>query len=164
MSAVDKARLDPPDEAYSRLPKSGAYLPKIGSALITMVEPHVGHEWGYNRWYEDDHFNAGAMAFPWMFAGRRWVAPTWLQALRYPDDSPGTLDIGTARLPARVVDRSFNGVACVVPALANLRPGARVRVIVGRYERAGTIARVRSFGNQLRVGIRLDELFDSDQR
>jgi hypothetical protein len=88
MSAIDKARLDPPDEAYSRLPKSGPYLPKIGSALITMVEPHVGHDHGYNRWYEDDHFNAGAMAFPWMFAGRRWVAPTWLQALRYPDDGP----------------------------------------------------------------------------
>jgi hypothetical protein len=72
---------------YSTLPAEGPYAPAIGSALITMVEPHVGHEHAYNRWYEDDHFNSGAMAMPWMFAGRRWVAPKHLQALRYPDDS-----------------------------------------------------------------------------
>jgi len=72
---------------YSTLPAQGPYAPAIGSALITMVEPHVGHEHAYNRWYEDDHFNSGAMAMPWMFAGRRWVAPKWLQALRAPDDS-----------------------------------------------------------------------------
>ncbi len=72
---------------YSTLPKEGPYEVAIGSALITMVEPHEGHEWAYNRWYEDDHFYAGAMAMPWMFAGRRWVAPRDLQALRYPEDS-----------------------------------------------------------------------------
>lgn len=47
----------------------------------------MGHDHAYNRWYEDDHFYSGAMAMPWMFAGRRWVAPRSLQALRYPDDS-----------------------------------------------------------------------------
>ena len=52
-----------------------------------MVEPHVGHERAYNRWYEDDHYNAGAMAFPWMWAGRRWVAPVPYQEVRYPADS-----------------------------------------------------------------------------
>jgi hypothetical protein len=72
---------------YSTLPAEGPYEVAIGSALITMVEPHEGHEHAYNRWYEDDHFYSGAMAMPWMFAGRRWVAPTNLQALRYPDDS-----------------------------------------------------------------------------
>lgn len=72
---------------YSTLPAEGPYAPAIGAALITMVEPHVGHEHAYNRWYEDDHFNSGAMAMPWMFAGRRWVAPKHLQALRYPSDS-----------------------------------------------------------------------------
>jgi len=59
----------------------------VGGALITLVEPDPGFEHAYNRWYEDDHFYSGAMAMPWMFAGRRWVAPTNLQALRYPDDS-----------------------------------------------------------------------------
>ena len=52
-----------------------------------MVEPHVGHEHSYNRWYEDDHFNSGAMAMPWMFSGRRWVAPKSLQEFRYPAQS-----------------------------------------------------------------------------
>jgi hypothetical protein len=72
---------------YGELAATGPYDARIGSALITMVEPHVGHERSYNRWYEDDHFNSGAMAMPWMFAGRRWVAPKSLQALRYPVDS-----------------------------------------------------------------------------
>ena len=95
--------------------------------------------------------------------------PTWVLLLnddvepidieeRYPDDSPGTLDIGTARLPAQIVDRSLHGVGCVVPALVRLRPGQRVRVVVGAHDRAGVIARVRPMGNQLRVGVRLDAL------
>src|SRR5262245_18044687 len=72
---------------YSTLPAEGPDDVVIGSALITMVEPHEGQQRAYNRWYEDDHFYSGAMAMPWMFAGRRWVAPMSLQALRYPDDS-----------------------------------------------------------------------------
>jgi hypothetical protein len=60
----------------------------LGGALITMVEPHDGFEHAYNRWYEDDHFYSGAMVGPWVFAGRRWVAPRELQLLRYPADSP----------------------------------------------------------------------------
>jgi len=75
------------DDPYYTLAQTGPYEARLGSALITMVEPHVGHEAAYNRWYEDDHFNAGAMAFPWMFAGRRWVAPVPYQRLRYPADS-----------------------------------------------------------------------------
>jgi len=50
-------------------------------------EPAAGHDRAYNRWYEDDHYYSGAMAMPWMFAGRRWVATQNLQALRYPDPS-----------------------------------------------------------------------------
>ena len=72
---------------YSTLPAEGPYEVAIGSALITMVEPHEGHDHAYNRWYEDDHFYSGCLAMPWMFAGRRWVAPKHLQALRYPRDS-----------------------------------------------------------------------------
>ena len=74
-------------QLHAELAGNGPYPARIGSALITMVEPHVGHEHSYNRWYEDDHFNAGAMAMPWMFSGRRWVAPKSLQAFRYPADS-----------------------------------------------------------------------------
>lgn len=74
-------------EAYGELAARGPYGVRPGHALITMVEPHPGHEYAYNRWYEDDHYYAGAMAMPWMFAGRRWVATRDLQALRTPEKS-----------------------------------------------------------------------------
>jgi hypothetical protein len=81
----------PDRESLDRYEAIGRQLPNevaIGSALITMVEPDVGHEHSYNRWYEDDHFYAGAMAGPWTFAGKRWVAPRRLQLLRIPRESP----------------------------------------------------------------------------
>ncbi len=59
---------------HGELAANGPYPARIGSALITMVEPHVGHEHSYKRWYEADHFNAGALARPGMVSGRRWVA------------------------------------------------------------------------------------------
>jgi hypothetical protein len=69
----------------------------LGSALFTLVEPHRGHEVAYNRWYERDHFYAGCMVGPWLFAGRRWVATRDEKARRSgtrPDlfgpESPGT--------------------------------------------------------------------------
>jgi hypothetical protein len=75
-------------ETYERLAGIGPYEVAIGSALITMVEPFPGYEIAYNRWYEDDHFYAGALAMPWLFAGKRFVAPPALRALRYPMTSP----------------------------------------------------------------------------
>jgi len=73
---------------YAELPQHGPHDAGVGHALITMVEPHEGHEHAYNRWYEDHHFFDGALQCPWMFSGRRWVAPWHLQQLRYPADSP----------------------------------------------------------------------------
>ena len=70
--------MNPYEEIARQLPNDV----RIGGALITMVEPHVGHEQAYNRWYEDDHFYSGAMHGPWTFAGRRWVAPRALRARR----------------------------------------------------------------------------------
>ena len=55
--------------------------------LLTVVEPHRGHEVAYNRWYERDHFYAGCMVGPYNFAGRRYVATADLKALRDPDPS-----------------------------------------------------------------------------
>lgn len=43
-------------ELYGELASAGPYGVRPGHALITMVEPHPGHEFAYNRWYEDDHF------------------------------------------------------------------------------------------------------------
>lgn len=76
-----------PHPFYTEVPAGLTHEVGIGGALITMVEPHLGHERAYNRWYEDDHFYAGAMCMPWMMAGRRFVATRALQLLRYPDDS-----------------------------------------------------------------------------
>ncbi|WP_455351189.1 hypothetical protein [Streptomyces sp. SYSU K217416] len=73
--------------AYAELAAVGPYGVRPGHALITMVEPHLGHERAYHRWYEDDHYIAGAMAMPWMYAGRRWVATRELQLLRRPEKS-----------------------------------------------------------------------------
>ncbi|MFB6846018.1 hypothetical protein ACFCXS_14290 [Streptomyces sp. NPDC056373] len=78
---------DTRSELYAELAAVGPYGTHPGHALITMVEPHPGHEYAYNRWYEDDHYYAGAMAMPWMQAGRRWVATRDLQLLRYPGKS-----------------------------------------------------------------------------
>lgn len=61
---------------------------RVGSCLFTMVDPVRGHEVDYNRWYERDHFYAGCMVGPWLFAGRRWVATRDLKDLRFPADSP----------------------------------------------------------------------------
>jgi hypothetical protein len=60
---------------------------QTGSMLFTMVDPHRGSEVDYNRWYERDHFYAGCLVGPWLFAGRRWVAPRRLKELRFPEDS-----------------------------------------------------------------------------
>jgi hypothetical protein len=61
---------------------------KLGGALVTMVEPHKGHEVAYNRWYERDHFYAGCQIGAWNLAGTRFVATRECKAKRYPESSP----------------------------------------------------------------------------
>ncbi|MET7335447.1 hypothetical protein [Nonomuraea sp. NPDC005650] len=85
------------DDAYSQLPLTGSHEVGVGHALITLVEPHPGHESHYNRWYEDTHYFDGAMQMPWMFAGRRWLAPYWLQPLRYPAGTPVLPSVETGK-------------------------------------------------------------------
>lgn len=63
------------------------YPVRVGSMLLTMVEPHRGFERAYNRWYERDHFYAGCMVGPWLFAGSRWVATRSLKDARWPRES-----------------------------------------------------------------------------
>ncbi len=70
---------------------------QLGSMLFTLVEPHRGHEVAYNRWYERDHFYAGCMVGPWLFAGRRFVATRALKDLRFGTDVDlfGGADLGS---------------------------------------------------------------------
>ena len=63
------------------------YPVRAGSMLYTLVDPSRGHEVAYNRWYERDHFYAGCLVGPWLFAGKRWVATRELKDLRFPEDS-----------------------------------------------------------------------------
>ncbi len=63
------------------------YPVKVGSMLLTMVEPHRGFEQAYNRWYERDHYYAGCMIGPFLYAGSRWVATRELKDLRWPGGS-----------------------------------------------------------------------------
>jgi len=67
---------------YAQLPERGPIESKIGHAIISLVEPHAGREFEYNRWYEDDHLIVSAMACPWVFAGKRWVATRALRSCR----------------------------------------------------------------------------------
>jgi hypothetical protein len=64
-----------------------------GAALVTLVEPHRGHEVAYNRWYERDHFYAGCLIGPLWFAGRRFVATRPLKDLRFPDPTPAIAEL-----------------------------------------------------------------------
>src|SRR4051812_42745552 len=63
------------------------YAIKVGSMLLTMVDPNKGFEKAYNRWYERDHFYGGCMIGPFLFAGSRWVATRELKDLRWPKGS-----------------------------------------------------------------------------
>lgn len=74
-------------------PLTGPIDVGVGHALITLVSPRRGREREYNRWYEDDHFWAGGLYCPWVFAGRRWTATRDLCELRYPAQTPVTDDV-----------------------------------------------------------------------
>ena len=77
---------------------------RLGSMLFTLVEPHRGHEVAYNRWYERDHFYAGCMVGPWLFAGRRFVATRPLKDLRFGSDADLFGGVGPRLVPRRVLD------------------------------------------------------------
>jgi hypothetical protein len=59
------------------------YPMKVGSMLLTLVDPHQGFESAYNRWYERDHYIAGCLIGPYNFAGSRWVATREMKDLRW---------------------------------------------------------------------------------
>ena len=59
------------------------YPMKVGSMLLTMVDPHKGFESAFNRWYERDHYIAGCLIGPHNFAGSRWVATREMKDLRW---------------------------------------------------------------------------------
>lgn len=74
-------------DTYAELASVGPYGVRPGHALITMVEPHSGHEHAYNRWYEDDHYYSRRHGHALDLREWRWVATRELQELRRPEKS-----------------------------------------------------------------------------
>jgi len=70
---------------------------RAGSMLWVFTDPHRGHEFAYNRWYERDHYYGGCMIGPYHFAGSRWVAPRRYRDARFPTPTPMPfpIDAGT---------------------------------------------------------------------
>lgn len=68
------------------------YPVRVGSMLLTLVDPHRGYERAYNRWYERDHYYDGCLIGPYNFAGARWVATRELKDLRWPAASTVVAD------------------------------------------------------------------------
>src|SRR3954453_12253632 len=59
---------------------------RVGSLLWVFTDPHRGHEFAYNRWYERDHYYAGCMIGAFTFAGSRWVATARHKEAPFPAD------------------------------------------------------------------------------
>ncbi len=57
---------------------------RLGTMLWVLTDPHHGHEFAYNRWYERDHYYAGCMIGEYTLAGSRWVATARHKAARLP--------------------------------------------------------------------------------
>jgi hypothetical protein len=73
-----------PPENYPLTPAGvDDYPVKVGSMLLTLVDPNKGFESAYNRWYERDHYYAGCMEGPWQIAGSRWVATREMKDIRW---------------------------------------------------------------------------------
>ena len=66
---------------------------RLGSVLVSLLDPTQGEEVAFHRWYERDHFYSGTLIGPWFFAGRRFVATGELKDLRYPQQTPVIDDI-----------------------------------------------------------------------
>lgn len=83
---------------------------RLGSVLVTLLEPAAGSAKAFNRWYERDHFYAGCMMGENFFSGRRWVATRELKDLRFPRTTPITpeLDKGSYLASYWILDQRYD--------------------------------------------------------
>jgi hypothetical protein len=61
---------------------------RLGSVLVSLLDPDRGREAEFNRWYERDHFYSGCMVGSHFFSGRRFVATRRLKDERLPLATP----------------------------------------------------------------------------
>lgn len=66
---------------------------RLGSALVSLLDPEPGREVEFHRWYERDHFYSGCMVGPHFFAGRRFVATRSLKDERMPEQDSAFRDV-----------------------------------------------------------------------
>jgi hypothetical protein len=95
----------PPEERYAeplsyergRLVTTNDEPIRVGSMLWVFTDPHRGHEFAYNRWYERDHYYAGCMIGANTVAGSRFVATRHHKGVRFPEDTamPFGLEAGS---------------------------------------------------------------------
>jgi len=57
---------------------------KVGTVLVSLLDPERGQEAAFHRWYERDHFYSGCMVGEHFFSGRRYVATRSLKDARLP--------------------------------------------------------------------------------
>ncbi|MEZ4331886.1 MAG: hypothetical protein R3F35_09025 [Myxococcota bacterium] len=57
---------------------------KVGTVLVSLLDPDHGQEVAFHRWYERDHFFSGCMVGEHFFSGRRYVATRGLKDVRLP--------------------------------------------------------------------------------
>jgi len=103
---------------------------RLGSAIVSLVEPHPGQGLAFHRWYERDHFYAGCLSGPGFFAGRRFVATRAHKALRAPAGAApfgGALGRGSfLALYWLDADREEEAVAWSIGAFHALRDAGRI--------------------------------------
>lgn len=66
---------------------------RLGSVLVSLMDPSPGREVEFHRWYERDHFYSGCMAGPHFFSGRRFVATRSLKDERLPEQDSAFRDV-----------------------------------------------------------------------
>jgi hypothetical protein len=124
---------------------------KLGHAIITMIEPMRQSERfaEYNRWYEFDHAYSALMTGPGVFSFRRWVAPSALKTLRYPNPSTvadpcdaGSF-IATYFIAEGMLEEFYNWQSEVLPALidAGRMNTDRAHVHTSLYDFVGSVNR-----------------------
>ena len=124
----------------------------VGHMLINIGCPFSGAARDYTRWYEDDHYFSGAMMAPFVFAGRRWVAPADLAALQYGgpgsefDPPPGVSYAATYWIAPGHLNDYFAWSAGAGPQLAAQGRNFTDRrlVFVSFADRIGTVYRDES--------------------
>lgn len=66
---------------------------KVGTVLVSLLDPDRGQEVAFHRWYERDHFFSGCMVGPHFFSGRRYVATRAQKDVRLPEKDAMLADV-----------------------------------------------------------------------